>query len=166
MDIEQDSTIIYRFWNKTVVSQGVGGCWEWIGGKNEKGYGRISVLENGSCKMKKAHRVSYIIKHGPIPKDGPQIIMHTCDNPGCVNHNHLRLGTHADNMRDMVSKKRQRTGNRKLTKNEAIEHYNVLMSGKNLTVYAREIGVSRGMLRKLKSGETWAHVTQHLGTTC
>lgn len=79
-------------------------CWVWTGGKTIAGYG--SCYMNG--EYEKAHRVSYRLNKGPIPED--MIVMHTCDNPSCVNPVHLKIGTQKDNMQDMIKKGRRRLG--------------------------------------------------------
>lgn len=75
------------------------GCWNWIWNTID-GYGRTLVKD----KSLLAHRVSYELHIGEIP-DGIYVL-HKCDNPGCVNPDHLFLGTNTDNMRDMVNKSR------------------------------------------------------------
>lgn len=77
------------------------GCWMWTGGVESKGYGRIHI--NG--KRVKGHQAAWILFRGPIPEG--MCICHKCDTPGCVNPDHLFLGTMADNMRDKVKKGRQ-----------------------------------------------------------
>jgi hypothetical protein len=87
-----------RFWqyvNKT------GDCWLWIGAKKATGYGYTSL----SGKGVRAHRASWEIHRGPIP-DG-LCVLHKCDNPPCVNPDHLFLGTQQDNMTDKYNKGRQ-----------------------------------------------------------
>lgn len=82
------------------------GCLIWDGPIGTGGYGSMIFRCDGVKKYLRAHRVAYEAYRGPIP-DG-QIVMHTCDIPACVNPNHLRLGTHADNMADKVAKGRHR----------------------------------------------------------
>jgi len=78
-------------------------CWLWVGRVTRKGYG-ISPM---GIKERAAHRVSWILHKGPI---GGFHVLHKCDNPSCVNPNHLFLGTHSDNMRDKCEKGRQPKG--------------------------------------------------------
>jgi hypothetical protein len=75
-------------------------CWEWQGGKNNVGYGMIRD-EHG---MRTTHRVSYELHKGNIPHG--MCVCHTCDNPKCVNPDHLWLGTKKENAQDMISKGR------------------------------------------------------------
>lgn len=90
-------------------------CIEWWRGRNGEGYGVLYIKDSlfGNSGYKNqwraigAHRHIWEECFGPIP-DG-LFVLHKCDNPGCVNPNHLFLGTHTDNMRDMVSKGRHVT---------------------------------------------------------
>lgn len=79
------------------------GCWLWTGGVNGNGYG-LSFLPGG--KMVTAHR-AMLIAHGAT-LTSEDVVMHRCDMPGCVNPEHLQIGTQADNMRDMNAKNRHR----------------------------------------------------------
>lgn len=87
-----------RFWKKVRVGTPQE-CWEWTGSKNGSGYGQFM---NGTCQ--KAHRVAWILTMGPIPKGA--CCLHRCDNPACVNPDHLWLGSMADNTHDMLAKRR------------------------------------------------------------
>lgn len=84
------------------------GCWEWKGLKMSSGYGHLKVFG----KFVGAHRLSYELYKGQIPID--KEIMHLCDNRLCVNPDHLKLGTHKENMLDMVLKGRKKSGIRNI----------------------------------------------------
>lgn len=86
-----------RFWAKVDKS---GDCWLWQGARNPHGYGQFS--RNGRHVV--AHRVSWGWRHGAVP-DG-YLLCHRCDVPGCVNPDHLFVGTQSDNMRDCAAKGR------------------------------------------------------------
>lgn len=98
-------TLEQRFWKKVDKTDT---CWEWIGAIAGRRYG---CFWDGR-RLVYAHRVAYEIAYGPIP-DGLDVLHH-CDNPRCVRHDHLFLGTHQDNMDDMMIKGRgNRIGNKK-----------------------------------------------------
>lgn len=91
-----------RFWDKVDKS---GDCWEWTGAKfQDNGYGQFWF--NGTTV--RVHRFSWMIANGTIP-DG-LCICHTCDNPLCVNPDHLWLGTNKENTHDMMAKGRWKNG--------------------------------------------------------
>lgn len=89
---------VSNFWPR-VDKNGDGGCWLWRGALDDKGYGRIKIAKG----MRLAHRISWLLKKGPI---GDLNVLHKCDNPACVNPDHLFLGTHSDNMKDCWAKGR------------------------------------------------------------
>lgn len=76
------------------------GCWEWTKKKFKNGYGCFTY--RGRYLL--AHRVSYEAYYGEEPLG--MLVMHSCDNPSCVNPQHLSLGTHSDNYKDMLAKGR------------------------------------------------------------
>lgn len=84
-----------RFWDKVDKS---GVCWLWAAGLDTAGYGQFKFEK----KTMKAHRVSFFLANGYWPG----ICRHTCDNPPCVNPNHLVDGTQVDNMFDMYDRER------------------------------------------------------------
>jgi len=88
-----------RLWGRCDKS---GECWLYLGTKGGGGYGHIS--QNGRQRL--AHRVSYELAYGPIPEG--MDVLHRCDTPACVRPDHLFLGTHSDNIQDMLRKGRRR----------------------------------------------------------
>lgn len=97
------------------------GCWVWNWAVQRKGYASVWINGRGV----KAHRVAYELANGPIPEG--MVIRHTCGNPSCVNAEHLRVGTPAENARDMVEAGNQ--GNQKLTPDDAAEIRRLFAAG-------------------------------------
>lgn len=91
--------LYYSFWDK-VERNPLTDCLEWTGRMGRDGYGKLKI----KGKEKRAHRVAYQIGYGLDPKE--LFVCHKCDNPKCVNPQHLFLGTHTDNMQDMLRKGR------------------------------------------------------------
>jgi hypothetical protein len=152
-----------RFWEK-VDRKGPDDCWEWTASKIKDGYGQICEGIPG-CKMLKAHRVSWEIHNGPIPVgEGPHgtCVCHRCDNPGCVNPNHLFLGTNADNVRDMVEKGRvackEKNGRAKLTEEKVAEIRRDYIKGSRMygqSALGRKYGVDPTAIRRIINREKW-----------
>jgi hypothetical protein len=163
--------LAWRLWSR-VIFRGSTDCWEFQSLKTD-GYGQIWV--NG--RMMLAHRVAYELEHGSIPEGLDAL--HHCDNPCCINPEHLFLGTKADNVADMVAKGRQAKGERngmrlhperrprgerhgsaKVTAEQVRDlRARFAAGGITQTQLAREAGISRYALSLLLSGRTWAHVS-------
>ncbi len=128
-------------------------CIEFTGYKDRNGYGIVSV----SGKNKRAHRVAYETAFGQIPAG--LVVRHTCDNPSCVNPDHLRTGTHLDNMRDKVDRGRQAKGdsrsNSKLNDDAVRFIRNSELRNSEL---AEMFNVSRPIISDVRRGKRWAHV--------
>lgn len=92
---------------KTIVL--ASGCHEWQNAKHDWGYGLITIKR----KQFYVHRLSWEIENGPIPK-GMMVRHFICNNPPCRNIEHLRLGTHKQNMEDMIKAGRQRKSMNKI----------------------------------------------------
>jgi hypothetical protein len=142
-----------RFWRRCVKPNG-GGCWLWTGTKSRSGYG-VFWIEG---KNKRAHRVSYEIHKGQIPTGSE--VCHCCDNRACVNPDHLFLGTHADNVADMIKKGRHARGSgkrsAKLTEADVL---NIIASPDVPALdLAQRYGVSRSRISLIRSGKSWAHL--------
>lgn len=150
-------TLEQRFLEK-VNMLGESDCWNWEGACYSNGYGQIAIALGAKCKRKNllAHRVSYTLYCGEIP-DG-MVICHTCDNPRCVNPNHLFLGTQQENLADMTSKGRRKYpvdfggSNRILNEDSVLE---ILLSGDTSASLSRKYGVTDAAIRAVRNGITW-----------
>lgn len=144
-----------RFWPKVKKTPT---CWIWTGSKNRLGYGDIRIQNTTLRKRYKAHRLSYILNKGEIP--GGLFVCHSCDNPSCVNPNHLWLGTMQDNMADMVKKGRQnkgeRNGHAKLSNKQAREIRQLYKTGDFTQLQlAKRYGISDGQVCDLVNNKTY-----------
>lgn len=154
-----------RFWSKVDI-RGEDDCWIWKACGTPKGYG-IFILSMAKGKHIYAHRYAYQISKGAIPEG--MHCMHKCDNPSCVNPNHLTIGTCADNSMDKVKKGRSSRGERrwcaKLTDSAVAEirqrHASEGISNRRL---AKEYGVSTSAISLVVTNRTWKHVAAGAGS--
>lgn len=136
------------FWRKTDKRE-PDECWPWTGPtSDERGYGRLSWHGHGWY----AHRVSYVIHCGSIP--GGMYVIHSCDNPSCVNPAHLRIGTAAENTADMIRRGRNKP-NQKLSPEQVQEARKLLGQGASQTDIAARFKVSQSTISHLKTGHTY-----------
>jgi hypothetical protein len=161
-------TLRERFEEKYEIDPDTG-CWIWKASFTAKGYGRIEV----ESQVVGAHRVSWELFKGPIPDE--LCVLHRCDNPPCVNPEHLFLGTVADNNKDMTEKGRRRWNERALrvgraatpslkgeahpmatlTQKRVNEIKRRLAMGQRGTDIATSVGTSVSIVSKIKTGKTW-----------
>jgi hypothetical protein len=132
-----------------------GDCWEWTSGKDQDGYGIFSIK-----KSVRAHRASYEIHKGPIPPG--MCVCHTCDNPGCVNPNHLWVGSITENNSDREQKGRsdfqkgERGHNSKLTNRQALEIRMEYATGRSShEKISLKYGVSREVIGNITRNKTY-----------
>lgn len=140
-----------RFFSKVKVYES-DKCWPWHGSTN-KGYGQLSV--NG--KPKPAHRVSWEIHKSTIP-DG-MLVRHLCNNPNCVNPNHLMLGTHKENSNDsIVSNRTGFKGNALLNSREVKLIKACLSFGLSVSNISNICGVDYRCISNIKNNKTYKSV--------
>lgn len=126
------------------------GCWLWIGCKNRRGYGKICFEGNIHAT---AHRVSYQLFKGPIVDD--LYVCHTCDNPSCVNPEHLWLGTTQDNKVDQLKKDR---GGVKLKADNVLEIRKMYSEGVGSVAISRIFDVACSTISNIAKRRVWKHI--------
>src|SRR5208282_1306535 len=126
----------------------------WTKSLDTRGYGQINVRRGGRRTTVRAHRIAYEKAFGSF--DPSLHVLHRCDNPACVNPNHLFLGTHADNMRDCALKGRSYGGPRKLTIAEARKAWMLYWSfGMSQEKIAEFFDLHPSTISVLVNGLTW-----------
>ena len=144
-----------HFWAKASVSES--GCWEWNGSVTQSGYGLYAAMPG---VVVRAHRLAYAIANGKF--DESLFVCHRCDNPKCVNPDHLFLGTASDNMQDMIAKGRENrlrgedNPTSKLTSDDVV---NIFFSdGKNIEI-ADKYNIAPSLVSLIRHKKVWSHVT-------
>jgi hypothetical protein len=135
------------------------GCWEWIGAFKDGRYGQFCL--NG--KKDRAHRQSWRMVHGEIPAG--MCVLHSCDNPSCVNPDHLFLGTKLDNATDMVSKGRSARGESasktKLTEDQArFIKDNYIRGSRSMGApsLGKMFGITHQAVQSIVNGQSWKYL--------
>lgn len=134
------------------------GCWEWIGHILKGGYGQTHFCG----KMMRAHRASWLIHNGEIPKE--MIVCHSCDNKKCINPSHLFIGTHLDNNKDMMKKgrnkqlKEEHHNLAKLTDDKVKNIKQMIQDGEKIKNIAIIFGVTGKTIYTIRSHLNWKHI--------
>lgn len=137
-------------------------CWEFMGARDGSGYGSIGDGRGGVIGT---HRLSYETYRGPIPSG--KLIMHTCDNPPCVNPSHLEIGTFRENAIDCASKNRFGprfgTNNARAILSEKDIHFIRNKFKKRHKEFgaralARKFGTSPSAIHDVLKGRSWTHI--------
>lgn len=129
------------------------GCINWQGSMASHGYGIIG--SNGRSLY--AHRIAYELAKGPIPEG--LFVMHACDNPRCVNPDHLSVGTQKDNIADAAAKGRTARGSmvpRSILTEEAVQDIRrEYASGTKQLILAERYGVAQPTISDVVTGRRW-----------
>ena len=157
--IKSQAPIEERFW-RFVDKKESNECWNWTSNLCA-GYGRISLgaKKDGATG---SHRFSWELHNKQSIPSG-MVVMHSCDNPLCVNPSHLNVGTYKDNTQDMITKGRKvtvaplGTENGKAIINEEIVKA-IRASNLSHVDLGKQFNVSVGCVRGVRSGRTWSHV--------
>ena len=159
-DIPITDGLTSRFW-KRVNKGAADDCWVWTGAQGALGYGYIGVGGRGNTRI--VSRVSWVLHFGQIPPG--LLICHKCDNPSCVNPQHLFLGTLDDNAKDMMAKGRgnlsgqhmagEKNGNAKLTQRAAEEIRAARARGEKYEDIAARYGVNQSTIGYVVRGVSY-----------
>lgn len=142
-----------RLWERVDVS-GMA-CWPWMGATHRNGYG---VISDSSGRQLLTHRVAWNLTTGQTltPQD---MVLHSCDNPRCCRPDHLRKGTHAENMADRQARGRQLRWGRhhqaKLTASDVRTIRTRVAQGERQVAIARALGLSRSAINHIVRERTW-----------
>tara|TARA_R100001530_G_scaffold2198_1_gene3654 strand:- start:186 stop:668 length:483 start_codon:yes stop_codon:yes gene_type:complete len=140
-----------RFWHKVDKGGGTSSeCWEWLGAKHVKGYGTF-WLKGSDVRC---HRLSFFLRTGIL--DDNLLVCHICDNPGCVNPDHLWLGTLQANNFDRFLKKRTASI---LTEKDVRDILLRLKNNESRRSIAKMYNISYHTVWDIKAGRSWKHVT-------
>jgi len=145
--------VAIRFFDKVLVGDG---CWEWQGTK-VGGYGKFRL----DGRKHFSHRLSFEHFNGEIPEG--LSVCHSCDNPSCVNPKHLWLGSHTDNMRDMVAKgrhvMREQNGEANLSaKLSAVDVLAIRADPRIQKDIAKDYGIRQSAVSRIKRKQRWGHL--------
>lgn len=151
-----------RFWSK-VAKAGPGECWLWTAGCDRHGYGKFYPGIRHGAKNDwtsvASQRIAWALTYGPVPEK--LHVLHRCDVRSCCNPEHLFVGTHQDNLADMVAKGRQAIGHgkgRKLTAEAVLEIRRAISAGTRPQSLCEKYGVGPSTISMIRRGKIWAHL--------
>lgn len=155
------------FWSK-IDKRGEDECWPWKAYVDPQGYGHFFVRKvAGKNACMRATRVMIWLEEGPFPAE--LVVRHSCDNPPCVNPAHLKLGTHADNVRDKVERQRQPRGeghwNAYMSEAAALEIRRRVAAGERRKSIATDLQLPYTTVCAIARGETWKHTPNAVAPT-
>ncbi len=157
---EKPKTLKDRILEKTEIK--INGCWIWKGAKSGSPsknirYGYINI----DGKARRVHRVFYELYYNADIKG--KTLMHSCDNPSCINPEHIFVGTPQDNMDDMINKGRDRhprgeANKSKLNEKDIFEIKEMREQGETFVAIAKEFDISATHARNIVNNKKWKHV--------
>lgn len=140
----------------------VTGCWNYVGQLDSGGYGTISFRKGKKKQAIKTHRLMWESQNGPIPEG--MFVLHQCDNRQCCNPEHLRLGTHQENMHEAKARGRLKVGvdssKSVMTEDEVYQIRAMYDACVERSAIARNFGVSRSIVYQIGKRQTWKHLPE------
>ena len=138
------------------------GCWIWTFAHSDKGYGQMCETVDGKERTRLAHRVSYQYHYGDLTDDF--MVLHSCDNPSCINPAHLRKGTCSENIQEAFDKGRKTApiyfGEEHPKSKLTLEQVKFIKANPQIRLIdlARMYGLSLNAIRGVRIGRTWKDV--------
>lgn len=149
--LRRSGSVWSRFWAKTDASSGIDACWPWLGSLDQDGYGVLWTERT----YRRATHIALDIAGRPLSPG--QVTRHlVCDNPPCVNPDHLVGGTQAQNIRDQIAKGRH--SGSKLSAPDSALIREMVRSGESQRAVAQRFGVSPSNVSRIVSGQVWGEV--------
>ena len=154
--------VMGRFFKKVIKSEG---CWLWTGSRDNHGYGRF-LLHGKNSSPVKASRISWVFRHGEIKRGNE--MCHRCDNPPCINPDHMFSGTHFENMTDAKMKGRMKCPSKgkigelnnsaKLTAEKVLKIRKLWACGHSMTKLGKKFKVTRHCISFVCRRIKWKHI--------